>query len=106
MREHYKQHIDDLIEFSKRDFEYVKIPGNLPLLNIAFEDVVHYECLDNEIKIGQFYARMWVINANKIQMTYKEVEEFHQKVTQLLEKNTDPHFLNSRKLEAVKNIAL
>ena len=108
LRDHLKPQIEGLVEFMEKDFDYVKIPGNLPLFNHKFSRIIKYPSLDKEIKIGKFYARMWVKNAN-IQMTNQELDEFYQKVVALVETNMDPSFLNESKEgvdEAISNLLL
>ena len=93
----------------EKDFDHVKIPGNLPLYNNKFSRIIKYPSLNKEIKIGKFYARMWVKNANTIQMTNQELDEFYQKVVALVETNMDPSFLNESKEgvdEAISNLLL
>lgn len=99
VREHFKPQIDDLTEFSKQSFDFIKVPGNLPLNSNRFTKIIQYECLNKEIKIGQYYAKMWVINASKVQMTNDEIDDFFQIVEQIVKKNSVKEVLSSNTTE-------
>ena len=106
LRNHFVSHIRELVDFTEKDFEYVKVPGNLPLYINKFSNVVKYECLDKEIKIGQYYAKMWVVNSREIQMTNNEVKEFFRKTSELVVKYGDPEFMNSNLKESIETLTL
>lgn len=109
IKAHFSHHIQLLINFSESSFNTVKVPGNLPLYTEKFSKVVKYEMLDREIKIGKFYAKTWVKNATTIQMTNEELNEFYQKVINLVKTNVDPSFLKASEEnidEGVENLIL
>jgi len=106
IREHFRPHINQLLEFTQQEFEFVKIPGNLPLYTQKFSEIVQYEMLDKEIKIGKYYARMWVKNASSIQMTNDELKEFYSKVEQLVRQNSEYDIINSNTEEVIQNLTL
>ena len=106
LRNHFEPHILELVEFIENDFDYVKVPGNLPLYTNKFSTVVRYQCLDKEIKIGKYYARMWVINSNEIQMTNNETKAFFKKTKELVAYYGDPEFMNSNLKESIEKLTL
>lgn len=92
IRKHFEPQIIQLVEFSEQEYDYIKVPGNLPLYSNKFSEVIHYESLDKELKIGKFFAKMWVKNVSAIQMTNEDLDEFYNKVSKLIKKSIEKNF--------------
>ena len=95
IRGYIKPHIEELLTFIVKGFSHYKVPGNLPLFFNRFKKIIHYESLDKELKINKYYVRMWVKNANSLQMNTDELEVFYQNLLILIDKNIGNTFLNS-----------
>jgi hypothetical protein len=109
LRRHFEPQIMQLVEFSEKEFDYVKVPGNFPFYSHKFSEMIQYESLDKELKIGKFFAKMWVKNVNAIQMTNEDLDEFYNKVANLIKKSIERN-LNSEDIhtieEGVQNLTL
>ena len=109
LRKHFEPQIMQLVEFSEKEFDYVKVPGNFPFYSHKFSEMIQYESLDKELKIGKFFAKMWVKNVNAIQMTNEDLDEFYNKVANLIKKSIERN-LNSEDIltieEGVQNLTL
>ena len=95
IRDHFEPQIHELVEFSSKEFDFIKVPGNLPLYTRKFDKVIQYQQLDNEVKIGKYYAKTWIKNASSIQMSAAELDEFYDKIESIVDENTDQEFINS-----------
>ena len=109
LRTHFESQIEQLIKFVSEEFEFVRVPGNLPLYTEKYTNIVRYDKLDKEMKIGRFYARMWVKNASSIQMTNDELDEFYTKVDSQIKKTLESDLVGYSKeniLESVEKLTL
>ena len=97
MRGYFESQVQQLIQFVSEEFEFVRVPGNLPLYTDKLTKVVKYDKLDKEMKIGRFYARMWVKNASSIQMTNDELNEFYLKVDSQIRSCVNSDLINDSK---------
>jgi hypothetical protein len=74
IRAYFDPHIQKLVDFIDKHPDYVKIPENAPMYLDKFNQVIQYKDLDKEVKIGKYFARMWLRNVNEIMMPYEECE--------------------------------
>lgn len=60
IREHSSEFIEELKEFAQQESHLLKTSENLPVYDKKFKNIVKYPDIENEVRCGRYYLRVWV----------------------------------------------
>ena len=60
IKDHTHEFISMMREFAKLPNKELKDPDRLPHYKIPFKKIVRYPSIENEVRCGRYYLRVWV----------------------------------------------
>src|SRR3569833_2137588 len=60
IKEQTKEFEDEIREFAKMSSSEMKKPENFPKFNKKFKGIIKYPTIENEVRCGRYYLRVWV----------------------------------------------
>ena len=60
IKDHSKEFIEKIQEFAKAKKHDLKMSDKMPEYKKKFENIVRYTSIENEVRCGRYYLRVWV----------------------------------------------